>query len=120
MRSYNFQEGSFSDSDTTIGACVCVCVCVLSCFSCVRLFATQWTIAHQAPLSMVFSRQENWSGLPCPPPGDLTDPGIKPATLCLLHWQVGSLPLMPPGAVMATVSYLMPQKVKYIVQVRKQ
>ena len=101
----------------------------------------------QAPLSMGFSRQEYWSGLPCPPPGDLPDPGTEPASLfffvffcflffvffilfyfkfyfifklnitvldlpnikmnlpqvymcsplCLLHWQVGSLPLVPPG-----------------------
>ena len=39
---------------------------------------TQWTVAHQAPRSMGFSRQEYWSGLPCPPPGDLPDPGMKP------------------------------------------
>ena len=52
--------------------------CVLSCFLGVQLFATLWTVAHQAPLSMGFSRQEYWSGLPCPPPGDLPDPGIKP------------------------------------------
>ena len=44
----------------------------------VRLFATPWTVAHQAPLSMGFSRQEYWSGLPFPSPGDLPDPGIKP------------------------------------------
>ena len=44
----------------------------------VRLFATPWTIAHQAPLSLGFSRQEYWSGLPSPSPGDLPDPGIKP------------------------------------------
>ena len=44
----------------------------------VRLFATPWTVAHQAPLSMGFSRQEYWSGLPCPPPGDLPYPGIEP------------------------------------------
>ena len=42
---------------------------------------TQWTVAHQAPLSMGFSRQEYWSGLPCPPPGDLPDPGIEPSSL---------------------------------------
>ena len=48
----------------------------------VRLFVTPWTIAHQAPLSMGFSRQEYWSGLPFPPPGDLPDSGIEPA--CLL------------------------------------
>ena len=47
----------------------------------VRLSATPWTVAHQAPLSMGFSRQEYWSGLPCPPPGDLPKPGIEPACL---------------------------------------
>ena len=44
----------------------------------VRLFATQWAVAHQAPSSMGFSRQEYWSGLPFPSPGDLPDPGIEP------------------------------------------
>ena len=75
-----------------------VCV-LLSCFSRVQLFATLWTVAHQAPLSMGFSRQEYWSGLPCPPPGDLPDPDVGwiPHLLCLLHWQVGSLSLAPPG-----------------------
>ena len=52
------------------------CECVLSRFSCVRLFATPWTVALQAPLSMGFSRQEYWSGLPCPPPGDIPDPAL--------------------------------------------
>ena len=47
----------------------------------VSLFATPWTVAHQAPLSMVFSRQEHWSGLPFPPPGDLPDPGIQSRSL---------------------------------------
>ena len=47
----------------------------------VRLFVTPWTIARQAPPSIGFSRQEYWSGLPCPPPGDLPDPGIKPASV---------------------------------------
>ena len=56
-------------------------LCMLSHFSCVRLFATPETIACQAPLSMGFSRQEYWSGLPCPPPGDLPDPGIEPKPL---------------------------------------
>ena len=55
-------------------------------------------VAHQAPLSMGFSRQEYWSGLPFSSPGDLPDPGIKPASLTpSLHWQVGSLPPVPPG-----------------------
>ena len=55
--------------------------CVLSCFSCVRLFVTPWTIAHQPSLSMGCSRQEYWSGLPCPAPGDLPDPGVTLASL---------------------------------------
>ena len=54
---------------------------VLSCFNYVWLFATLWTIAHQSALSMGFSRQEDWSGLPWPPPGDLPDPGFKPSSL---------------------------------------
>ena len=45
--------------------------------SCVRLFVTPWTVTHQAPPSMGFSRQEYWSGLPFPSPGDLPNPGIK-------------------------------------------
>ena len=50
---------------------------MISCFSHVQPCATLWTVAHQAPLSMGFSRQEYWSGVPCPPPGDLPDPGIE-------------------------------------------
>ena len=52
-----------------------VCLCVLIC---VWLFVTPWTEAYRAPLSMEFSRQENWGRLPLPPPGDLLDPGIEP------------------------------------------
>jgi len=63
-------------------------------------FATLWTVALQAPLSMGFSWQEYWSGLPFPSPGDLPNPGIKPTSLCLLHWQAGSLPLVPPEKAM--------------------
>ena len=55
--------------------------CVLSHFCRVRLFAIPWTVAHQAPLSMGFSRQEYWSRLPCPPAGDLHDAGIERASL---------------------------------------
>ena len=51
---------------------------MLSYFSRVPLFVTPCTVAHQAPLSMEFSRQESWNGLPCPPPGYLPNPGIKP------------------------------------------
>ena len=62
------------------GHCLSVS-CVLSRFSHVWLFATLWTVAHKAPLSVGFSRQEYWNGLPCPPSGDLSDSGIKPASL---------------------------------------
>ena len=48
-----------------------------------QLFVTPWTAAHQAPLSMGFSRQEHWSGLPCPPQGNLSNPGIKLMSLSL-------------------------------------
>ena len=57
--------------------CVCVCVCELSQLSRVQLFATLWNVLGQAPQSMRFSRQEYWSGLPFPLPGDLPDPGIE-------------------------------------------
>ena len=56
-------------------------MCLLNLFSYVQLFATPWTVACQAPLYRGFSRQESWSGLPCPPPGGLPDPGIKHASL---------------------------------------
>ena len=63
----------------------CVHACVLSHFGWVWLCATLWTAARQAPLSMGLSRQEDWSGLPFPPSGDLLDPGIEPVSLTLLH-----------------------------------
>ena len=63
----------------------CVHACMLSCFSCVRLFVTLWTIAHQAPLSMGFSRQKYWSGSSCPPPGSLPTQGSNLHLLRLLH-----------------------------------
>ena len=66
---------------------------MLGCFSCVQLFAPLWTVAHQAPSSVGFSRQEYWSGSPCSPPGDLPDPGLEPTSFVSLHWQAGSLPL---------------------------
>ena len=59
-------------------------VWVLSRFSHVRLFATLWSAAHQSPLSMGFSRQEYWTGLPRPPPGDLPDPGTELTSLTSL------------------------------------
>ena len=71
-----------------------MCVFVISCFSCIGLYMTLGTVAHQAPLSMGFSRQEYWSGLSCPPPGDLPNPGIKPRSPTL---QTDSLPTKPSG-----------------------
>ena len=59
---------------------VCI-VWVLSCFSHVQLFATLWIVPHQAPLSIGFSRQKYWYGLPCSPPGDLPVPEIEPRVL---------------------------------------
>ena len=69
-------------------------MCVLSH---VQLFVTSWTVAGQAPLFMGFSRQECWSALPRPSPGDLPAPGIEPGLLHLLHWEAGSLLLALPG-----------------------
>ena len=69
------------------------CLCMLSHFSHFWLFATLWAVAYQAYLSMGFSRQGYWSGLPFPTPGDLPDPGIG-----LLHWQADSLPLRHLGS----------------------
>ena len=58
-----------------------VCCTAISLFSCIQSFVTLWTVALQALLSMGFSRHKYWSGLPCPPPEDLSDPGIKPVSL---------------------------------------
>ena len=60
----------------------------------VRLFATPWTVARQAPLSMGFPRQEYWSGLPFPSPGDLPNPGIEPGSPAL---EANALTSEPPG-----------------------
>ena len=62
--------------------------------SCVQLFVTPWTVAHQAPLSLRFSRREYWSGLPCTPLGHLPNPGIKSRSPAL---QADSLPAELPG-----------------------
>ena len=68
-------------------------VCVCSCFSHVRLFVTLWTVACQTPLSMGFSRQEYHGGLPCPPPGDPSNPGMEPVSPGNPALQADSLPL---------------------------
>ena len=62
--------------------------------SCVQLFVIPWAVAYQAPLSMGFSRQVSWSGLPFPSPGDLPDPGIEPGSPVL---QADALPSEPLG-----------------------
>ena len=64
------------------------------CFSHVQLSVTIWTVALQAPLSMGFSREGYWSGLPCPPPGDLPYPGVEPVSLTSPLLAAGSLPLL--------------------------
>ena len=73
-----------------------ICPCYVA--SVVSNSVTLWTIAHQAPLSMRFSRKEYWSGFPCPPPGDLPNSGTEPMSpLSPSDWQVGSLPLASAG-----------------------
>ena len=83
------------------GVCVCVCVCVLVPQSYLTL-CNPMAIALRAPLSMEFSRQEYWSELPFPSPGDLCDPGIEPRSPAL---QVGPLPFEPPGKPQSRMKY---------------
>ena len=80
---------------TGLPGCVCVCFQLLSCMT---LFSTPWTVAHQAPPSMGFSWQEYWSELPFPPPGDLPDSGIEPVSLVFPALQADSLPLSHQGS----------------------
>ena len=90
-----FHEGGHTDSkeahEKTFNI-ISHCACVLVTQSCPTL-CDPWTVACQAPLSMEFSRQEYWSGLPCPSPGDLPDPGIEPRSPAL---QAESLPFELP------------------------
>ena len=76
-----------------------ICLSEVKSLSCVRLFASPWTVAHQAPPPMGFSRQEYWSGLPFPSPGDLPDPGIKPRSPALQADALTSEPPEKPGTV---------------------
>ena len=75
--------------------------------SCIRLYATPWTVAYQAPQSVEFSRREYWSGLPFPSPGDLPDPGIKPRSPSLQADALRSEPPLwgKPLTVVCKVSY---------------
>ena len=75
------KEASFSHEFYVMTIPNSLHACMLGCFCHVGLFMTPWTVAHQAPLSRGFSRQEYWRGLPYPPPGDLPDPGIEPTSL---------------------------------------
>ena len=77
-------------------------------FSRVQLFATLWTVARQTPLSMGFSRQEYWSGLPCPHPGHFLNPGIKPMSPAAPALQVDSLLLRHWGSLIITYFLLFP------------
>ena len=82
---------------TYIHILICVRVCMLSRFCQVQIFVTLWTIAHQAPLPMGFSRQEYWVGCHAFLHDIFPTQGSNPCLLCLLHKQVGSLRLAPPG-----------------------
>ena len=73
----------------------CACVNAKLLQSCLTLCDPMDSIAHQAPLFTGFSRQEYWAVLPCPPPGNSPTQGSNPHLLCLLLWQVFSLPLVP-------------------------
>ena len=74
-----------------------VCVCVHLVAQLCPALCDPWTVAHQASLSMGFSRKEYWSGLPCPPPGDLPNPGIKPISPAAPALKVDSLLLSHGG-----------------------
>ena len=85
-----FIEDLLCSSGDSTQCCVVTHVAVVLRHS--QLFVTAWTVAHQAPLPLEFSRQEYWSGLPLPPPGDLPDPKIEPASPATSALQVDSLP----------------------------
>ena len=74
---------------------------------CVRVFVTPWTVVHQALLFIGVPRQEYWSGLPCPPPGDLPDLGIKPGSPA---FQADALTSEPPGKPLVQYSLVLAQK----------
>ena len=82
-------------------------VCAQS-LSRVQLFVTPWTVAHQAPLSMEFSRQEHWSGLIFPSPGDLPDPGMKPSSPMCLALAGSFFTNKPPGKPNLKAAYCTP------------
>ena len=85
------------------------CAFLPSCFSHVRLFATPWTIARQAPLFIGFSRQEYWNGLLCPPPGDLPNSGME-APVCCRGWLIGVSPNIRIKYIATAVKWMKPGK----------
>ena len=98
-----------NSSLSSLSACsLTLCVCIISCFRCFRVFVTLWVVACQAPLSMGFSRQEYWSRLAWPPPGDLPNPENEPVPFASSALQVDSLSTEPPGK--PILSYSMPHK----------
>jgi hypothetical protein len=82
----------------------------------VRPFATPWTVVDQAPLRIGFSRQEYWSGLPFPSPGDLRDPGIEPGSPTL---QADALPSKPPGREGTQLHLLTENWIKYLLRLEE-
>ena len=96
-------ENDVWDPNREVPILSCILACVLSHFSRVQLCVTPWTVAHQAALSVGFSRQGPWSGLPCPPPGDLPNPGIEPKSPAL---QADSLPAEPQGKPIYNISFM--------------
>ena len=88
----NLKTGKMCPFTENLWICVCACVHA-QLFSCVRLFATLVTVAHQAPLFMGYSRQEYWSGLPFPSLEDLPCPGVELMSASLPHYRADSLPL---------------------------
>ena len=76
----------------------------------VGVFSTPWTIAHQAPLSMGFYRQEYWNGLPFPSSGDLSDPGIESVSLAAPVLQADSLQLSQEGSLVMVVNHISGQR----------
>ena len=115
---YNGKEWKESEEESCT-CCTCeiqycksaMHVCVLSRFSRVQLLGTLWTVACQAPLSMGFPRQEYWNGLPCPPPRDLPDPGIKYKSPEAPALQADSLPLSHQGSPKSAILQLKKKKV---------
>ena len=99
------ENGSYTTGlwDVLLLAHLASCVCMLSRFSCVYLYAMLWTAAHQAPLSMGFSRQEYWVGCHFFLEGIFLTQGSNLLSYVYLHWEAGSLPLAPPQNIFAYV-----------------